>query len=259
MGILNVTPDSFYAGSRMQSIGQSVEVAGNMLEQGASILDIGGQSTRPGAPRETMEVEVERVLPHLQAIVKAFPKAIVSIDTFYAQVAHEALSAGAAIVNDVSGGSFDSQMLTTAAKHRAPFVCMHMKGEPQTMQQSPQYSDVMAETTAYFSQKIADMKDAGIHDIILDPGFGFGKNQDHNWSIMKHLEEYMMFEKPLLVGVSRKKMIQRATNTTQELALNGTTAANMLALKHGAALLRVHDVKEAAEAIAIYNAYNEAV
>jgi dihydropteroate synthase len=259
MGILNITPDSFFAGSRMSSVSQSVEVAGKMLEEGATILDIGGQSTRPGAERLSKEDEAARVIPHIEAIAKAFPRAILSIDTFYAKVAEEALQIGACIVNDVSGGNIDAALFATAAQYGAPYICMHMKGEPQTMQQDPHYQDVMAETMAYFSQKIHEMTHAGIHDILLDPGFGFGKNQDHNWTIMKHLDEYLMFGKPLVVGISRKKMIQRATGTSQENALNGTTAANMLALKKGAAILRVHDVKEAAETIAIYMACEDAL
>lgn len=259
MGILNITPDSFLEGSRMLSEAQSVDVAGTMLENGAFFLDLGGQSTRPGATLVGNQEELDRILPHLEAVLKAFPAAIISVDTFYSSVASAALQAGAALVNDVTAGAADQLMFETAAKHGAPYICMHMQGTPQTMQQHPQYQDIMAETTLFFSQKIKQMHEAGIHDIILDPGFGFGKNQDHNWTMMKHLNEYSLLNKPLLVGISRKKMIQRATGTTQEKALNGTTAAHMLALKQGAAILRVHDVKEAAQAIQIFQAYTEAV
>jgi dihydropteroate synthase len=258
MGILNITPDSFFASSRVQDTTDTLRKVETMLLQGADIIDIGGQSTRPGAERISVSEEMSRVVPQIEALVHAFPKAIISVDTFYAEVARASADAGASIINDVSGGSFDENMFTTAANLGAPYVCMHMQGEPQTMQQNPEYNDVVADTIFYLSEKIGMMKKAGIHDIIIDPGFGFGKKPEHNWSIMKHLAEYQILECPILVGISRKKMIQRVVGKSEEEALNGTTAANMLALQGGASILRVHDVMEAKETVAIFNAYNNA-
>ncbi len=252
MGILNLTPDSFYTVSRT-SEEAIIERARLMIDQGADILDIGGQSTRPGAERISSEEEWSRVELGLVAIRKAFPEILISIDTFYASVAEKAVQQGANIINDVSAGSIDPGMFETAGRLRAPYVLMHMQGEPQSMQNSPSYSNVVQDIIFFFSQKINELRKAGVKDILLDPGFGFGKTIDHNYSILSKLEEFKILECPLLIGMSRKKMIQSATGTDAENALSGTIAANTIALLNGASILRVHDVQAAKDAISIVN------
>ncbi len=250
MGILNLTPDSFYTVSRT-SEEAIIERARLMIDLGADILDIGGQSTRPGAERISAEEEWSRVELGLTAIRKAFPEILISIDTFYASVAEKAVRQGANIINDVSAGSIDPGMFETAGRLRVPYVLMHMQGEPQSMQNSPSYSNVVQEIIFFFSQKINELRKAGVKDILLDPGFGFGKTIDHNYSILSKLEEFKILECPLLIGMSRKKMIQSATGTDAENALSGTIAANTIALLNGASILRVHDVQAAKDAISI--------
>ena len=252
MGILNLTPDSFYTVSRT-SEEAIIERARLMIDQGADILDIGGQSTRPGAERISSEEEWSRVELGLVAIRKAFPEILISIDTFYASVAEKAVQQGANIINDVSAGSIDPGMFETAGRLRVPYVLMHMQGEPQSMQNSPSYSNVVQDIIFFFSQKINELRKAGVKDILLDPGFGFGKTIDHNYSILSKLEEFKILECPLLIGMSRKKMIQSATGTDAENALSGTIAANTIALLNGASILRVHDVQAAKDAISIVN------
>ena len=250
MGILNLTPDSFYTVSRTNEEAV-IERARQLISEGADILDIGGQSTRPGAERISAEEEWSRVESALNAIRKAFPNILISIDTFYASVAEKAVGLGANIINDVSAGSIDPKMFETAGKLRVPYVLMHMQGEPQSMQKSPHYENVVQDIILFFSKKINELKKAGVTDILLDPGFGFGKTIEHNFAILSKMGEFKMLECPLLIGMSRKKMIQNATGTDAENALNGTVAANTIALLNGASMLRVHDVQAAKDAISI--------
>lgn len=250
MGILNITPDSFYSISRTEE-SAIVERAGQMIAEGAQILDIGGQSTRPGAERISPDEEWARVESGLKAIRTAFPEILISIDTFYSSVAEKAIANGADLINDVSAGSIDPKMFETAAKLGVPYVLMHMQGDPQSMQKSPEYENVVQDIILFFSQKINELKKAGVKDIILDPGFGFGKTLEHNFTILNKLDEFSLLECPLLIGMSRKKMIQNATGSDAEHSLNGTVAANTIALLNGASILRVHDVKAAKDAISI--------
>jgi dihydropteroate synthase len=258
MGIINTTPDSFYAGSRRESIEAVVQQAGRMLRGGADILDIGGQSTRPGSEPVTATVEKARVTGAIDAIMQAFPNAVISIDTFYAEVATAAVAAGASIVNDVSAGEIDNNMLPAVAAMRVPYVCMHMKGHPQTMQSNPVYKDIVKELLDYFNDKIAACRKAGINDIIIDPGFGFGKTITHNFILLKQLASFTITGKPLLAGLSRKSTVYKTLGTTAEEALNGTTVLNTIALQNGAEILRVHDVKEAVETVRLFTAYKNA-
>ncbi|MGZ5245726.1 MAG: dihydropteroate synthase [Flavitalea sp.] len=249
MGIINTTPDSFFPNSRSMVINEVVEKAGKMLEDGATILDLGGQSTRPGSELVEASEESDRLIPCIEAVHKAFPDAIISADTFYASVSAHAVIAGAGIINDVSGGSMDEQMLATVGKLGVPYVCMHMRGTPQTMQKLTDYNDLVKEVVDYFIQKIDNCKSAGIHDIILDPGFGFAKTIPQNFEILNKLEYLKILDKPLLIGLSRKGTIWKTLGITAEEALNGTTVLNTVALMKGASILRVHEVKEAMEAI----------
>lgn len=258
MGIINITPDSFYSGSRQQDSTAIVKKAGQMLEEGAGILDIGGQSTRPGSQLLSAAEEAERVMAAIEAIIGAFPAAIISIDTFYAAVAAAAVAAGARMVNDISGGEMDDQMLGTVASLQVPYICMHMKGNPQTMQQLAMYENVTTAVLDYFIVKMEACKKAGIHDVIIDPGFGFAKTSHHNFTLLKELGVFKITGKPLLVGLSRKTTIYKILGTDAAGALNGTTVLNTIALQNGADILRVHDVKEAVEAVKLFSAYREA-
>lgn len=253
MGILNVTPDSFYEGSRLLSDNSKVlKLSEKMLLEGADILDIGGYSSRPGADEVSEEEELERVIPAIKKIQAEFPKAIISIDTFRAKVAKEAILNGAAIVNDISAGSLDSEMISTVGKLNVPYIAMHMKGNPKVMQTLTEYDDVILEMMKYFSEKLNECKKAGIKDVIIDPGFGFAKTVEQNYWILKNLSYFKTIQAPILVGLSRKSMIYKKLDTTAENALNGTTALNMVALINGANILRVHDVKEAIETVKLY-------
>ncbi|MFY7708630.1 MAG: dihydropteroate synthase [Flavobacteriales bacterium] len=254
MAIMNITPDSFFEGSRMGEA-YILNAAEQMLKDGAQILDIGGQSTRPGAERVDAQTEWQRIEIVIGAVNKRFPEAIISVDTFYSSVAQNAVAEGAHIINDVSAGSIDDQMYTTVAALGVPYVLMHMKGDPQTMQSHAHYADVLGELILFFSQEIKKLRALGVKDILVDPGFGFAKQQEHNFEILKNLNELRLLQCPILVGMSRKKMIQRVTQTDVENALNGTIAANTIALLNGAALLRVHDVKAASDARAIVMEY----
>lgn len=257
MGIINITPDSFYENSRVKSVESVVETAAQMLTEGAAILDIGGQSTRPGSERLTAEQEIERVIPAIKSIIKAFPAAIISIDTYSATVAFEAVQAGASMVNDISSGDMDKNMLTTVADLKVPYICMHMQGQPDTMQKSPNYTDVTSEVLDYLMQKVNACKQAGINDIIIDPGFGFGKTATHNLTLLKNLSIFKMLNCAILAGLSRKSTIYKTLGITAEEALNGTTVLNTLALQNGANMLRVHDVKAAVEAITLIHEYTK--
>ena len=248
MGILNVTPDSFYAGSRSETEKDITERLHQIIDEGASIIDIGGYSSRPSAEHISVKEEMNRLRNGLEIIRKHSPNAIVSVDTFRADVATMCVEEyGVAIINDISAGQMDKEMFSTIARLGVPYIIMHMKGTPQDMQVSPQYDHFLKEIFYYFSEKVQRLRDLGVKDIIIDPGFGFGKTLEHNYELMNHLEEFNLFELPLLVGISRKSMIYKLLGTTPEEALNGTTALNTLALLKGANILRVHDVREAVE------------
>ena len=252
MGILNVTPDSFYAGSRGVTERYILERLHQIMNEGASIVDIGAYSSRPGAQEVSVEEEMERLRTGLELIRKHRPDAIVSVDTFRADVAKMCVEEyGAAIINDISAGQMDEQMFPTIARLGIPYIIMHMKDTPKDMQVNPQYDHFLKEVFYYFSEKVQRLRDLGVKDIIIDPGFGFGKTLEHNYELMNHLEEFALFELPLLVGVSRKSMIYKLLETTPEEALNGTTTLNTIALLKGANILRVHDVREAVETIRI--------
>lgn len=258
MGIINATPDSFVEGHLKKGIDGMVKLAASMLHDGADILDIGGQSTRSGSSRIETEEEIKRVVPVIEAIIKKFPGAIISIDTYHGGVAKAAVNAGACIVNDISGGNMDKKMLPTVAELKAPYICMHMQGTPATMQKNPQYDNVTKSVLDFFIAKIDACKKAGINDLILDPGFGFGKNSEHNFELLKNLPLLAMQGHPIMVGLSRKTTIYKTLGITAEDALNGTTALNMLALVNGAFILRVHDVKEARQAVTLFGAFQQA-
>jgi dihydropteroate synthase len=255
MGIINTTPDSFYSGSRANAIEDIVSRASQMIAEGATILDIGGQSTRPNSTTVTADEELDRVLPAMEAIHKFFPGQILSIDTFYAKVARAAVVAGASIVNDVSAGSVDEELLTTVADLEVPYVLMHMLGKPQTMQANPQYKNVRLDVFDFLNFKIAQLVAMGIKDIIIDPGFGFGKTATHNFQLLEKLSWFQELHKPVMVGLSRKATIYRTLQIEPEAAMNGTTVMHTIALMNGANILRVHDVKEAMEAIKLFTAY----
>lgn len=252
MGILNITPDSFYAESRKTIERDIVSRARQILEEGGTIIDVGAYSTRPGAEEVSEEEEMKRLHKALGLLRKELPDAIVSVDTFRADVAKMCVEEyGVGIVNDISGGTMDNRMFETVAKLNVPYVLTHIKGTPQDMQDEPHYDDLIREVFLYFSEKINRLHDMGLNDIILDPGFGFGKTLAHNYELMSNLQMFREFEVPILVGLSRKSMIYKLLDTTPQEALNGTTALNTIALLKGANILRVHDVKAAAEVVAI--------
>ena len=252
MGILNVTPDSFYAGSHGVTEGYIIDRSHQIMNEGASIIDIGACSTRPGADEVSIEEEMSRLRMGLELIRKHRPDAIVSVDTYRADVAKMCVEEyGAAIINDISAGQMDKQMFPTIARLGIPYIIMHMKGTPKDMQVNPQYDHFLKEVFYYFSEKVQRLRDLGVKDIIIDPGFGFGKTLEHNYELMNHLEEFALFELPLLVGISRKSMIYKHLGITPEEALNGTTTLNTIALLKGASILRVHDVRQAMESIKI--------
>ena len=252
MGILNATPDSFYAQSRLQTEKEIILRLQEMENEGASIMDIGAYSSRPNAQHISIEEEMERLRNCLTLVNKECPNAIVSIDTFRADIAKMCVEEyGAAMINDISAGNMDKQMFATIAQLGVPYIIMHMQGTPQDMQSAPHYDNLLKEVFYYFSEKISKLRDLGVKDIILDPGFGFGKTLEHNYQLMNHLEEFSTFELPLLVGISRKSMIHKLLGTSPEEALNGTTALNTISLLKGANILRVHDVKAAVEAVNI--------
>jgi len=249
MGILNITPDSFYAGSRQQNIDDALRTARKMLDEGADIIDIGGYSSRPGAEDISTKEECQRVVPVIEAVHQTFPDAIISADTFRAEVARRAVESGASIVNDISGGTIDPEMWPVVAELRVPYVLMHMRGTPQTMTQHTQYEDVLQEVMYDLSEKIATLRGMGVHDVIADPGFGFAKTPQQGFELLARLEVFQNLKCPIMVGVSRKSMIWKTLGITPDDALNGTTVLHTIALQKGAHLLRVHDVKAAAEAV----------
>ena len=252
MGILNVTPDSFYAGSRGVTEQSIVDRLHQCMNEGASIVDIGAYSSRPGAQEVSVAEEMERLRTGLELVRKHRPDAIVSVDTFRADVAKMCVEEyGVALINDISAGQMDNQMFTTIARLGVPYIIMHMKGTPQDMQIAPKYDHFLKEIFYYFSEKVQKLRDLGVKDIIIDPGFGFGKTLEHNYELMNHLEEFVLFELPILVGISRKSMIYKLLDITPEGALTGTTALNTIALQKGAHILRVHDVREAVETVKI--------
>ncbi len=257
MGIINRAPDSFYSGSRSPGDAELLARAEKMIDDGADWLDIGGQSTRPGADVIGEEEELKRVVDAVHLLHSRWPQVPLSVDTWYARVAKEAVGAGASIVNDISGGRLDADMLHTVASLRVPYVCMHMKGTPATMHQEAVYEDVVKEVLDYLIGRIEDCRLAGINDTIIDPGFGFAKTRAHNWKLLRNLHLFRMTGRPVLLGVSRKSTIYRTLGITPEEALNGTTVLHTLGLLNGAAILRVHDPREAREAITLLTAYNQ--
>lgn len=258
MGIINTTPDSFYSESRQENLDTVLAKAEIMIEEGATILDVGGQSTRPGSEKLTEEEEIKRVIDPIAAINKSFPEIVISIDTYYSNVAKMAVEAGASVVNDISAGSIDSKMIRTVAALKVPYVLMHMQGTPQTMQQQPMYENVTREVLDFLIKKVNDLHHSGITDIIVDPGFGFGKTIAHNFELLRNLPVFKMLNCPLLLGISRKSTIYKTLETTTEKSLNGTTVLHTIGLLNGASILRVHDVREAMEAIKLVDAYKQA-
>ena len=258
MGIINITSDSFYEGSRSQTVESILSQATKMIGEGADIIDIGGQSTRPGSERISVKEELQRVLSAIETILKNFPETIISVDTYQAIVAEECVRSGAAIINDISAGNMDSDMIPTVAKLQVPYICMHMKGTPQDMQEHPSYENVTKEVLDFFIQKTDECRRAGINDVIIDPGFGFGKTITHNFTLLKELSAFKMLKKPIMAGLSRKSTIYKTLGINTNEALNGTTVLNTLALQNGANILRVHDVKEAKEVIKLYKQYEQA-
>ena len=256
MGILNITPDSFYHGSRMETVKEAIVKAGQMIDEGAAILDIGAYSSRPGAADISEEEELERLRPVLQALVKEYPDAVLSVDTFRSKVAETAVGEGAHIVNDISAGNLDPEMIATVARLKVPYVFMHMKGTPQNMKELASYEDVVSEVFKALSAKLSEIKDAGIKDYIVDPGFGFAKTISHNYELLNHFELFKMLGAPVLAGLSRKSMIWKTLDIASSEALNGTTVLNTVALLKGADLLRVHDVRAAVEAVKLVSRMN---
>lgn len=249
MGIVNTTPDSFYSGSRTTKENDGFERVKEMLTDGAGIIDVGGYSSRPGATNISEEEEIKRVVPLIGKISNEFPDAIISIDTFRASVAERAIQAGAHIINDISGFEIDPKIAEVAATYNVPYILMHMRGTPENMQNDTDYSNLFVEMMQYFTQKLTVLSSLGVHDVIIDPGFGFGKDIDQNYFLLNHMDAFQCLNRPLLAGVSRKSMIYKKLSISPEEALNGTIALNTIALQKGAAFLRVHDVKEAWELI----------
>jgi dihydropteroate synthase len=254
MGVLNITPDSFYEESRVQSAENMLKKAEKMLYDGATILDIGGMSSRPGATIISEKEELSRVIPAIETVIRYFPKAVISVDTLRANVAKKSIEAGASIINDISGGNFDKAMFQTVADLKnVPYILMHMKGDtPKTMQKQAQYEDITLEIMDFFIEKLGILRGLAVKDIIIDVGFGFGKTIEHNFTLLKKLHVFKMLEVPILTGLSRKSMIWKTLNIPPDDALNGTSALHMIALQQGSKILRVHDVKEAIEVIKLY-------
>jgi dihydropteroate synthase len=253
MGIINLTDDSFYAGSRINSIDGALMKAEEMMKEGAAIVDLGPTSTRPGAQLSLASDELKKLIPVIRKIRVELPELLISVDTYHASVVEEVAKAGADIINDISGGNFDEKMIATVGRLKIPYVLMHIKGKPENMQENPEYTDVVKETFHYFSEKIQQLHKAGVNDIIIDPGFGFGKTLEHNYELFNAFDLFHQFQLPILAGISRKSMINKVIHTTSEQALNGSTVLHTLALQRGAHILRVHDVKEARQAADILN------
>ena len=257
MGILNCTPDSFYDGGKYKSESQFLSQVEKMLSDGATFVDVGAYSSKPNAEFVSEEEELNRLLPVIELVLKSFPETIISVDTFRSKIALSAIENGAAIINDISAGNLDEKMLETVAILQVPYIMMHMKGTPQTMQTLTQYDNICKEMLFYFSERVGKARSFGINDIIIDPGFGFAKTLEQNYEVMQKLELFQMLELPLLVGISRKSMIYKTLETTAENSLNGTTFLNAISLQKGANILRVHDVKEAVEGVKLFNKLNQ--
>ena len=254
MGILNLTPDSFFDGGKYKDEHSILTQVETMIQQGADFIDVGGYSSRPGADDVASSEELNRVVPAIEAISKRFPECLISIDTFRSEVADGAIASGACMINDISGGDRDPKMSKVAAKHQVPYIFMHMRGTPQTMNQLTQYEDVVLEVTQELAKKLKQLRALGLNDFIADPGFGFAKTLEQNYTLLNHLEHLKLLEVPILVGLSRKSMIYRLLETQPDHALNGTSVANTIALIKGANILRVHDVLQATEAIRLIKA-----
>ena len=252
MGILNLTPDSFYDGGALKSDRHVLELAEKHINEGAFVLDLGGYSSRPDATHISEEEELHRVIPVVELLLKNFPETPLSIDTFRAKIANESLYAGAAMINDISGSQIEPEILDCVAKHRVPYIAMHMKGTPQTMKSLCQYDDLIVELRQYFAKLIETCTKKHISDVIIDPGFGFAKNSEQNFTLLRELAEFKLLEVPILVGISRKSMIYKTLEVDAKDAINGTTALHMIALQNGASILRVHDVKEAMQCITLF-------
>lgn len=257
MGILNLTPDSFSDGGKYNRIDKALHQAEKMLSQGADFIDIGGQSTRPNADFLSADQELQRVLPVIEQLIIRFPEILISVDTFWSKVASKSIESGAAMVNDISAGEIDPNMLDTVALLKVPYVLMHMQGTPQTMQNNTNYNNLVLDIQLFFSKKIAHLKSLGINDIILDLGYGFSKTTEQSFVLLKNQKDFYFGEYPILTGISRKSMIYKTLKTTPTESVNGTTALHMLALQNGASILRVHDVRQAVECVRLYTAYIE--
>lgn len=257
IGVINLTKDSFYSGSRLQNDNAVIEKCKQMIQDGAQFIELGAQSTRPGSLRVSARDEAEVLLPAIQVILASIPEALISIDTYHSEVARQTILAGAAMINDISSGEMDPAMIAAVATLSVPYVCMHMRGEPQNMQQHAGKGNIAEEVLSYFIEKKQECKNAGIIDLILDPGFGFGKNIHENFVLLQSLSLLKMLNCPVMAGLSRKSTIYKTLNTTPENALNGTTVLNTIALSNGAHILRVHDVKEAVETIQLWQAYSK--
>ncbi len=253
MGILNVTPNSFFDGGKYKNESEILSRVEKMSSEGATFIDVGAYSSKPSAEFVSEQEEISRIIPVLDLILKHFPETILSIDTFRAEVAKASIESGAAIINDISAGHLDEKMLETVAKYSVPYIMMHMKGTPQTMQTLTQYDDIVKEMLFYFSERIAKARSFGINDLITDPGFGFAKTVEQNYEVFQKLDLFNLLELPMLIGISRKSMIYKTLNSNAEEALNGTTVLNTIALTKGAKILRVHDVKEAMECVTLFN------
>jgi len=253
MGILNLTPDSFYDGGKYKNKQDVLKQAEKMLDDGATFIDLGAYSSRPGADHISIDEELKRIVPIVELLTRNFPEILLSIDTFRSQVAENCIAAGASIINDISAGNLDNTMLKTIGTLQVPYIMMHMKGTPQTMKTLTQYEDLTHEINLYFAHKVAEARKEGINDIIIDPGFGFAKTTPQNFELLKHLDLLKTHKLPILAGVSRKSMIYKTLKTVPSEALNGTTTLNTIALLNGASILRVHDVKEAIEVITLIN------
>ncbi len=249
MGILNLTPDSFFDGGRYNSVDAALSQTEKMLREGADIIDLGAYSSRPGAEHISEEEELKRLLPCLKAIVTKFPDSIISIDTFRSNVAEKAMGTGAHMINDISGGNLDAELPKVAARCNAPYICMHMKGNPRTMQHDPVERPIMPEVVSFFAQRVPELVRSGLNDVIIDPGFGFGKTFEQNYEMVEHLSELALFDKPIMVGVSRKSMIRLKYGKKKEETLKGSAEVHRILLQNGADILRAHDVKEAVEMI----------
>ncbi|PAM95074.1 dihydropteroate synthase [Flavobacterium sp. IR1] len=256
MGILNVTPNSFFDGGKYKNESEIVSQVEKMLNDGAAFIDLGAYSSKPSAEFVTEQEEIERIVPAIELILKHFPETLLSIDTFRAGVAKASIESGAAIINDIAAGELDDKMFEIVAHYNVPYIMMHMRGNPQTMQSMTQYDDIVKEMLFYFAEKVNRARSLGINDVIIDPGFGFAKTTDQNYEVLQKMELFNALELPLLVGVSRKSMIYKTLNTTAQEALNGTTILNTIALTKGAKILRVHDVKEAMECVTLFEKMN---